>query len=68
MKNLIHDWPKVILHSDNSNPYKATTVIYLEMKRKTGEKTSTSRGGGAYPLPHPNLVNMNQNGYRSGEI
>lgn len=52
MKNLIHDWPKVILHSDNSNPYKATTVIYLEMKRKTGEKTSTSRGGGI-PPPSP---------------
>lgn len=44
MKNLIHDWPKVILHPDNSNPYKATTVIYLEMKRKTGGKTSTSKG------------------------
>lgn len=44
MKNLIHDWPKVILHTDNSNPYEATTGIYLEMKRKTGIKTSTSKG------------------------
>lgn len=66
MKNLIHDWPKVILHPDNSNPYKATTVIYLEMKRKTGEKHLHRRG--YIPLPHPNLVNMSQNGYRSGEI
>lgn len=44
MKNLKHDWPKVILHTDNSNPYEATTGIYLEMKRKTGIKTSTSKG------------------------
>lgn len=53
MKNLIHDWPKVILHPDNSNPYKATTVIYLEMKRKTGEKHLHRRGYIPPPSPQP---------------